>query len=146
MRIQSSTPRCSSLSPDRVAYCVEAAVDILIPMALFWQLRKVKSTFQSTRRFVVAVCTTSSRLLHSSSLLRQLSIQAFTSGCIVALVGIAFIALFWMGRSGKRFLAPMNNANIEATFFRIPCNIHLLWTPLHYHRPHEPTETKRRGH
>ncbi|KAF9460962.1 hypothetical protein BDZ94DRAFT_1264817 [Collybia nuda] len=74
----------------KIAYCVEAAVDILIPMALVWRLRKVNPTFQSTK-----------------SLLRQVSLQAFSSGCVVALVGITFLALFWTQR--REFIVITNS-------------------------------------
>ncbi|KAF5371503.1 hypothetical protein D9615_009589 [Tricholomella constricta] len=62
-----------------VAFCVAAALDILIPIALIWQLRKFTSIFESTKNLV-----------------RRLSIKAISSGSVVAITGILFLILFWL--------------------------------------------------
>jgi len=66
-----------------IAYCVKAAVDILIPCSLIWQLRKTRSPLRST-----------------TNLIRRLSAHALTSGSLTAIIGIVFIALFWSRRPG----------------------------------------------
>lgn len=66
-----------------VAFCVSVALDLTIPIVLTWKLRQFNSFFQSTK-----------------SMIRRITIQAISSGFVVALAGIAFIIMFWTSTPG----------------------------------------------
>ncbi|RDB20272.1 hypothetical protein Hypma_012597 [Hypsizygus marmoreus] len=59
-----------------VAICISTTLDTLLPIALIWQLQKYSSHFRTTQ-----------------SLIRRISIQAVSSGSVVALLGITFVIL-----------------------------------------------------
>jgi len=60
------------------AYCFSASVDIFIPMLLFWELRRIKTTYSCTR-----------------SLIHHMIIKLAATGCCVALCEILILMLFW---------------------------------------------------
>jgi hypothetical protein len=60
------------------AYCFSAGVDILIPLLLIWELRKIKSTYSCTQSFI-----------------RRVIVNAASAGCCVALCEILVLVLLW---------------------------------------------------
>jgi len=61
-----------------VSFSLGAAIDILIPILLIWELRKIKTTYTHTQSFI-----------------RRIIVNAASSGCCVALAEIFSLILFW---------------------------------------------------
>jgi hypothetical protein len=61
-----------------VSFSLGAALDILIPILLIWELRKIKTTYTHTQSFI-----------------RRIIVNAASSGCVVALAEIFSLTLFW---------------------------------------------------
>ncbi|KAF9467752.1 hypothetical protein BDZ94DRAFT_1247602 [Collybia nuda] len=64
-----------------VGSCLSALVDLTIPIVLYCQLRKISSSFKSTQ-----------------SLVMRVSMQALSSGAVVAVLGLVCAILFWLMR------------------------------------------------
>jgi len=61
-----------------ISFCVNAAIDIVIPILLIWELRGIGAVYSSTQ-----------------SLVQRLIVNAASSGCCVALAEIFILVLFW---------------------------------------------------
>ncbi|KAF4583514.1 hypothetical protein EYR38_002265 [Pleurotus pulmonarius] len=72
-----------------VAKCMSGAADILIAIALVWQLRTVDASFRPTQSIVYP------------SLIRRLIANAIASGAIVALTTLILMVLFLIKAQGK---------------------------------------------
>lgn len=62
-----------------LSFCVAIFVDVAIPVVLIFQLRKFSSVFQSTKNII-----------------RRISIQAMSSGSVVAVASTGYMVLFWI--------------------------------------------------
>jgi hypothetical protein len=87
-----------------VTYCLGAAMDILIPILLIWELRKIKPTYSSTQ-----------------SLIRRIVVNAASSGCIVAIAEIFALVLFL-----KLFPAVLFGCAIVGPFYGITVLVNLF--------------------
>jgi hypothetical protein len=97
-----------------------AAPDFLIPILLIWELRKIKATYSSTYSFI-----------------RQIIVNAASSGVSVALVEVLLLVLFWT-QSEVVILAWA----IVGPLYGITVLINLLVCQRRLTRPTTPTPSK----
>jgi len=78
-----------TLMSTTVSFAISASVDILIPILLIWELRKIKTSHYKTQ-----------------SLIHRLSLNAASTGCCVALTEILLLSLFRTEPEIMPFAAP----------------------------------------
>jgi len=85
-------------------FCIAAALDIVIPMLLIYELRQIKTIYSTTRSFI-----------------HRLIVNAASSGCVPALVEIFVLVLFWTQPHlillGCNFVAPCYGITVLINLF-----------------------------
>jgi len=113
-----------------VSYCVGAFMDILIPILLIWELRKLETTYTSTQ-----------------SVIRRIIVNFASSGCIVAFAEVFTLLIFLLDYKivllGCAILSPFYGITVLVNIFVCQRRISAartdktgdIWIPSHYQDP-----------
>jgi len=87
-----------------ISFCINAAIDLIIPLLLIYELRKIKPIYSSTQSFI-----------------RRLMVNAASSGCCVALAEILVLVFLWTQPQiillGCYILAPLYGITVLVNLF-----------------------------
>jgi len=78
MLVHPSFANQTTIMAHTVSFSMGAVIDIIIPVLLIWELRKIKTTYAHTQSFI-----------------RRIIVNAASAGCCVALAEIFSLILYW---------------------------------------------------